>query len=345
MKSLLKKNMAAAVGLAASVVLTTGVSARTYTMEIAGTSGCTGSTGLPLVKYAKNAGVDIQLATGKTLTKSGILVAQGKLDFSTFVPFPYVLMQRGAAMYKKLGAEKGKKLAANLRGLFGFECGVYTPVVWADSGITKWEQFKGKRIFTGPPSGAAAQNSEQFIRVMTGFEPNKDYEAVRLAWGGGQQAMRDGQLDVYMRPLQVPSAMVEELMGVRQLRFLSISDDKLNSPAMKKYIGAVGRYPGRINVKQHYGDGVLTETEEIRLPAFALIKIVGHHVDEAAVYNVTKAFWENAAEIRAGDRTLGSLLKETAFIGLNIPLHVGAYKYYQEAGFDVPADLIPPELK
>ena len=345
MKTLLKKSLAVAAGLAVSVALTTGASARTFTMEIAGPGGCTVSTGMPLVKYAKHAGVDIQLATGKTLTKSGILVAQGKLDFSTFVPFPYVLMQRGAAMYKKLGAEKGKQLAANLRGILGFECGVYTPVVWANSGITKWEQFKGKRIFTGPPSGAAAQNSEQFIRVMTGFEPNKDYEAVRLAWGGGQQAMRDGQLDVYMRPLQVPSAMVEELMGIRQLRFLSISEADLESPAMKKYIGAVGRYPGKINVKKHYGDGVLTETTEIRLPAFALIKIVGHHVDEDAVYTVTKAFWENVAEIRAGDRTLGKLAKETAFTGLNIPLHIGAYKYYKEAGFDVPANLIPPELK
>ena len=30
---------------------------------------------------------------------------------------------------------------------------------------------------------------------------------------------------------------------------------------------------------------------------------------------------------------------------MNIPLHVGAYRYYKEAGFDIPAALVPPEAK
>ncbi|MGB7305296.1 MAG: TAXI family TRAP transporter solute-binding subunit [Burkholderiaceae bacterium] len=311
---------------------------KAFSMEVAST-GCTTAVGLPMVKYAKGAGVDIQIATGKTLTKSALLVGQGKLDFSAYVPLPYLLLKQGKAMYQKLGAEKGAKLAGNLRGIMGFECGQYTPIVWADSGITKWEQFKGKRIFTGPPSGAAAKNSEDFIKAMTGFEPNKDYEAIRLAWGGGQQAMRDGQLDVYMRPIQVPSALVEELIGIRPVRFLGITPEAEKSPTMQQYMKAVGRFPSAIKPQELYGPKVHSEPS-IKLPGFALDMIAGVHVPEDVVYKVTKAYWEKLDEIHKSDPTLRGITRETAFLGLNVPLHDGALKYYKEAGFKIPDRLI-----
>jgi hypothetical protein len=31
--------------------------------------------------------------------------------------------------------------------------------------------------------------------------------------------------------------------------------------------------------------------------------------------------------------------------GLGIPLHPGAVKYWKEKGMDIPAELIPPEMK
>jgi hypothetical protein len=36
---------------------------------------------------------------------------------------------------------------------------------------------------------------------------------------------------------------------------------------------------------------------------------------------------------------------ENALLGVTIPLHKGAYKYYKEKGIQVPAALIPPEAK
>ena len=175
---------------------------------------------------------------------------------------------------------------------------------------------------------------------MTGYVANKDYEAVRLAWGGGQQAMRDGQLDVYMRPLQVPSALVEELIGIRPVRFLGISEQAAKTDAMKQYLTAVGRFPSAIKPSEIYGPKVQSEPS-IRLPGFALDMIVGVHVPDDVVYQVTKAYWEKLAEIHQADPTLRGMTKETAFIGLNVPLHGGALKYYQEAGFMVPARLMP----
>jgi TRAP-type uncharacterized transport system substrate-binding protein len=36
---------------------------------------------------------------------------------------------------------------------------------------------------------------------------------------------------------------------------------------------------------------------------------------------------------------------ENALLGVTVPLHKGAYKYYKEKGINIPAALIPPEAK
>ena len=42
---------------------------------------------------------------------------------------------------------------------------------------------------------------------------------------------------------------------------------------------------------------------------------------------------------------LRSVTKDSVFSQMNAPLHAGAYRYYKEAGFNVPSALIPPESK
>ena len=92
-------------------------------------------------------------------------------------------------------------------------------------------------------------------------------------------------------------------------------------------------------------DGVVNNDVDIRLPAFALTQLAGEHVSEDAVYKLTKSYWENIDEIHANAPFMSAMSLETAFQSLNIPLHVGAYKYYKEMGVTVPDELLPPELK
>ena len=66
-------------------------------------------------------------------------------------------------------------------------------------------------------------------------------------------------------------------------------------------------------------------------------------VDEDVVYNVTKSFWENLDDIHKTAVFLKEVTKATAFTSVNLPLHKGAYRYYKEAGFSVPENLIPKD--
>ena len=55
----------------------------------------------------------------------------------------------------------------------------------------------------------------------------------------------------------------------------------------------------------------------------------------------TKAFWEHTDDLCAVAAWAKAITGETAFSEANMPLHKGAYRYYKEAGFKIPAHLVP----
>ncbi|MGI9498617.1 MAG: TAXI family TRAP transporter solute-binding subunit [Geminicoccaceae bacterium] len=63
------------------------------------------------------------------------------------------------------------------------------------------------------------------------------------------------------------------------------------------------------------------------------------HKDVAAdvVYLVTKAMFEHAGKFKSAHDSLGIGLPSEAVTGLDIPLHTGAYRYYEESGFGMNA--------
>ena len=79
------------------------------------------------------------------------------------------------------------------------------------------------------------------------------------------------------------------------------------------------------------------------ITALGFTQFVGTHagVPEDVIYNATKAFWENLDEVHATAFFLKEVTLQTAFTSVNVPLHPGAAKYYDEAGIAVPDELRP----
>ena len=59
-------------------------------------------------------------------------------------------------------------------------------------------------------------------------------------------------------------------------------------------------------------------------------------MDEETVYQLTRQFWENAAEIQNDSGIHYDLLFENALDGISVPLHPGAQKYYDEMAQNKP---------
>ena len=329
--------IASAITLAGALFIAPQAShAEIFKGETAGVGDPVHAMFVAFANQAGKAGVEIQVNAGQTLTKSMLKGGKGEIDFFSTVPSLVGLMAGQKRMYEKV--EGSAEYAKNLRSILGFKAGAYHPVTLAGSGIENWEDLKGKTVFTGPPAGSASATSEALIKIITGYESGKDYTAVRLSWGEGYAALADGKVDMMVRPAEVGSSNIERFGLSGEFRVLSIPADVLGSDAMQALFGRPGR--GMLEFAGDIYKGQLTQGT---ITALGFTQFIGTHADvsEDVVYQATKAFWENLDEVHATAFFLKAVTPETAFTSVNVPLHPGAARYYEEAGIDIPADIRP----
>lgn len=338
-------------GLAGLWLAATPVNAQTVLNAEAGAPG--GTAHVPLVIYAdsaKDAGVgNIQIQDGATLTKAILNVATRKSDMSIIPGAAYTLLKNGQAMYSKMGEEEGAKHAQDLRAVFGYLAGLYIPLTFADSDVKSWSDFKGKNIFVGPPSGAAAKASIDTISAVTGFKPGEDYEEVRLDWGAAQQAMIDRKFDIYVRPATLPNPLLDQLIAADNIRLIGIPEDVLKSEEWKKAVSVSGRLTGTAKTSA-YASGVEyvnaygpEADKQISFMGYNMLLIAHKDVSEDFIYNATKHYFANMDKVEKATAFMSTLGLREAFIGLEalgIKLHPGAARAYEELGYDIPAALL-----
>lgn len=285
-------------------------------------------------------GYATQLSTGSAATRQAVEAANQKLDLFVTAVSINGFLKNGTRMYADL--ENHEELFGNLRSIMNYPFGAYHAIVWEDSGITSLEEIKGKKVFIGPPSGAARATIGAIISGVTGYEADTDFEAVSVDWSSAEQAFQDRQLDVYFTAAQIPSAELQQLSALGKFRVLGIPDDKVNSEAIQKSFNIPGReftmlppgsYSGQVN-------------EEPTRLVNTIVGLGTHKwLSEEDGYNITKAIFENNDDLVAAAQWMKVITPENGLSQMNAPLHVGAYKYYIEVGIEVPEALIPPEAK
>ena len=325
------RKIVASACFAASLALPTAGAAEIYKGETAGVGDPVHTMFVAFSNQAGKTDVQIQVNAGQTLTKSMLKGAKGEVDFFSTVPSLVNLMAGQKRMYKDIA--EAPKLSKNLRSIVGFKAGAYHPVTLAGSGIENWEDIKGKTVFTGPPAGSASATSEALIKIITGYAAGTDYTDVRLSWGEGYAALADGKIDMMVRPAEVGSAKIEQFGLSGEFRVLSIPEASVGVGAMKALFGRPGR--GMMQFDGGVYKGQLTGGQ---ITALGFTQFIGTHagVADDVVYAATKAFWEGLDEVHATAFFLKEVTKETAFTSVNVPLHPGALRYYDEAGFTIP---------
>lgn len=332
----LRKAVGSLTAVAAMSLFSSVSFAQIHKGETAGAGDPVHTMFVAFATQASKAGVEIQVNAGQTLTKSMLKGAKGEIDFFSTVPSLVNLMAGQKRMYEKV--EGAAELSKNLRSILGFKAGAYHPVTLSGSGIETWEDIKGKTVFTGPPAGSASATSEALIKIITGYEAGKDYEAVRLSWGEGYTALADKKIDMMVRPAEIGSSNIERYGLSGEFRVLSIPEAVVGSDAMQALFGRPGR--GMIEFDGGVYQGQLTQG---KITALGFTQFVGTHagVADDVVYNATKAFWEGLDDVHATAFFLKAVTPETAFTSVNVPLHPGAARYYNEAGIAIPDDIQP----
>lgn len=328
MKHLFAKAGRVAVAVLAGGILATGAMAELYkvTSIAPGMSPFVVNTAISKVVNNHVDGVDFQVRATGAATKHMVDAANGEVDFLFGSPTINWLLAGHRGPFKDF--TNGPELESKVGMIFSYQIGPYHYVTRADSGIETLSDLRGKKVFVGPPGGAATGVVLRAIEQATGIKP-EEMEVQSFGFDAAIQAFQDDKIDVIVLPTNVPSASIQQFSLTKKIRLLDVDVDKLTINA------ATG---GTVNIiaSDAYGDNQVN-TDPVRTHGAIVNFSAGMHVDEEVVYKVTKAIWENIGEIQETAQWMPSTInKEMGLALIAGRLHPGAERYYREAGWEIP---------
>lgn len=191
----------------------------------------------------------------------------------------------------------------------------------------------GKSFSVGPQASGTEQST---IVIMEGLGlTKKDITPEYLGYDDTISAMRDGRLDGGSLPAGVPVSSIMDMAasGVKA-SVLDVTDEQLDS------INSIFNTWFRFVIPAGTYTGIDKEINTIAQPNFLATTA---EMDADLVYKLTKAIYENLDKVHQIHNSATEIQLESALNGLPTPLHIGAYKYFVEAGLDIPEHLVPPE--
>jgi hypothetical protein len=275
--------------------------------------------------------VEVQVNATGSAAQHMLAASKGELDFFMSSTLLYHHMAKGTAMYATI--EDAPQLAKNLRSIFNFPVGAWHALVYADAGIKTYDDIKGKTVFLGPPSGGSTEFTQAIVEGATGYVAGEDFDVAKMGFQAAQQAFQDRRIDVLIFPSLVPGAFVQQMTLTNSLRLLSLEEDDFAAEGIVAAMSAPGRTRETI-AKSAYGDALANEGDVNSVGAWIG---VGARADlsEELVYVATKAFWDNIAELHAQGPAFQSITVQSGLREINMPLHPGALRYYEEQGLEI----------
>ena len=178
--------------------------------------------------------------------------------------------------------------------------------------------------------------SAETIMNSLGIDFNK-MDIQYLGYTPSSIALKNDKIQGMNTPSGPPTPAVTNLfntMGVNSIKVLEFDEKNLkvinnNYPVWDPYIIKTGTYPNQIN--------------DIHTIAQPNILVATKETPEETVYLLTKAIYENLPFLNTVHNATKVMSLQKAIVGLPMPLHPGAVKFYKEEGIDIPSSLIPKE--
>lgn len=218
---------------------------------------------------------------------------------------------------------EGDAAFPDIRAVFSVHPEPFTLIVRADSGITSFEDLKGKRVNVGNPGSGQRATMEV---VMEAFGVSMDDFALATEYKGSEMATQlcDGNIDAMIYTIGHPAAAIKEATTTCDASLISVTGapiDQLvaDNPFYRKATIPGGMYAGTDGDTETFGVGATFVTSA--------------SVPEDVVYVVAKAVMENLDDFRGLHPAFANLAaEEMVKDGLSAPLHPGAERAYGELG-------------
>jgi hypothetical protein len=194
-------------------------------------------------------------------------------------------------------------------------------VVRADSPVKTFADLKGLKIGVGAPGSGTEAN---FRQLMDAYGLAKDtVKAQYLSFSESAEQFKDKHIDAFIVTAGIPNAAIMDISTQHNIRILDISGDIANKLIQKYPFLAAAKVPANTYKNQ---------AQDVTTVAVNAVLIAGNELKEDVVYSLTKALFENQAELATAHAKGKELSLRNAVQGVSIPFHPGAVKYYKEKG-------------
>lgn len=244
-----------------------------------------------------------------------------------------------AFIYNAYEAFKGmeewgwEKEYSNIRGIAMYLWPETNWVTLKQKNVKSVEDLRGKKVSLGPPGSGSAVIAE---RMMKALGVLNDIKTSYLPFADAAAALKDGQIDVFVGPGGYPAASLTEVATTHDMELISLTDEELDKcleelPGSVKGIVPAGAYRGLEHpVQQTVSPSLI---------------IVNKDVPVEIVYKIVSAFFTDEGLNYAGnihqDWKMVLPIDQRILEGMVIPLHVGAAKYWEELGLEIPEQAKP----
>jgi uncharacterized protein len=201
-------------------------------------------------------------------------------------------------------------------------------VTTADSGIETLDDLAGKRVSVGAPGSGTEVNAQTLLEVNgMSFD---DFTAQRLNFNETADALANGDIDAGFWSVGAPTSSILNLATTNDIRILSLTDEQIAAAQEADPTFTALSLPGGSY------EGVEEDVATIGVPN---VLVVSSEMDDETAYQITKAMFENIAELQAVHPAANETTIEFTMSATPVPLHQGAIRYYEESGVEVPDDL------
>ncbi len=235
--------------------------------------------------------------------------------------------------YKGLGKYKDSP-RPKIRALWLYSVNASNYIVRADSGITTLEGLNGKKFCPGL-RGSATEQLVQQILGLVGVEP--DYYRGSLA--DAVAALKDNRIVGYAKAgagLYL-DASTKEIQAFNKITILDWPQDKV------AVVEKAMPFLNFARIEEGTNPGIPTYTTPVQC-----IGYISYYDSLTAdqVYWLLKGVHEARQYQEAAYKAMvGFDIGKETLTYAKFPLHAGAVRYFREKGYEIPQNLIPPEMK
>lgn len=245
-------------------------------------------------------------------------IREGELEFGVAQSDWQHHAYHGTSKFSDAGPFEG------LRAVFSVHPEPFTVVARADSGISTFDDLKGKRVNIGNP-GSGQRGTMEVLMDAKGWGMDVFALATELKASEQSAALCDNQIDAMIYTVGHPSGSIQEATTACDSVLVTVDGDAVEALIADNAFYRLasipgGMYRGSDDDTMTFGVGATFVTSD--------------QVSDEAVYTVVKAVFDNLDAFRKLHPAFANLKpEEMATAGLSAPLHPGAAKYYKEQGW------------